>query len=55
MTIWRARQWVVLRQELALAIIAAGLIANVALIVLVGRMAAVELGHMLVFVADRLR
>lgn len=55
MTILGARQWEVLRQELALAIAAIGLIANVALIVLVGRITVGELGRMLVFVADCLR
>ena len=55
MTIWSTLQWKFLRQELALALLAAGLVANVVWITLGGWMIVVELGHTLVYVAHRFR
>lgn len=55
MTIWSTPQWKLLRQELAVALLAAGLVANVAWITLGSWTAVIELGNLLVFVAHRFR
>ncbi|SFM61786.1 hypothetical protein [Methylobacterium pseudosasicola] len=55
MTIWSTRQWEMLRRELALVILAVGLVANVVWIMFGSWATLVELGHMIVYVASRLR